>query len=1217
MDISPTASSSHAPNNRSQGNSSQRHHKNTNVHERQHKHKQQLLKTSNVSIPTSSRKQKRIGSGFKRVERFNYAKALLRSDHELEKLSRKIRSEINESELFELAQAAEMAAESGVANFSGRPSTFGSNQEKKKLANTTTTATATTTTTANTASNTELQSQSTDATTDSKSGVGDKATATIAATHHTSSRQIYSASHSSRSLQLQVNDTDTNETLLDHARAAAAAVVVGAAPPVQQLRTTRTNQRKPGRRSMRIASLRDVNEVIPQWKELHGHMRTHLYREKVDASVLVFSETETTASPSPNAVAAAAATSNNNNTYTNANNPSLGNNNSNDNTDPKPHNKSFFDRIARINSSLLPKFRSINKTPEKTVSQSESRDHHPHDSTSDSSSKPQETSTNAVPSVGGLSSTFPPHLSSGKKDPCRTLPPSVSGRPEIANGVNSGSSQIRSCPRKLESENDHHALLMPRFPDRPGSFATEALQVTKNSNGSPRRPGYGSPKIDRCNIGNPADTMFIPSSENSILGSPRDYRDASKPEKQIDYSPERKIPSSTVLLEHALTYSVSPLINQSSSRDFHSQFSRPSSPLSPSPSTPNSSVIPRRKDLGFSTPAHLRIIKRLHRNVGDEKKPKGMGNLEQSKSEDLQQVKNQDDACIATPATAAYSEFEPNSIVVENPSPRQAYVMTSPSLKEIETEHLAIPTIQLSKSDSNLHKNSRKFVRRRIRTQWQHGTRSSVDSPTTPTDSISKIVLKAREETTDFVCCETSSSIIDPVLESSRDESEDEESISKENKDLLTPSKLMSYIDPPHHRGTSIPRPIQSEALVSGEEHIARDNSVRKIQYAEAAEEKKSYDSSTSSFDSSTLQDHGNETSFDSKSPHSSLNLFPAPTDEKKEDDLITRSTPTIIDQKIVFLEPKTNNIATDASFNKTGPVSNLRNRAEKWELIPRTKSVDQEPLVAGRAIEAIDSNFAVGTVDNMSSNPIHKDSGSVARNHTRDANTVDNTYVCHSMSPTDSKFKAAVQKVQGVLSQLTLGSPKSQLELEDWKSDADNKEFLRNYFYCAKAENDNQPQDEPTNVDTTEAFDSSGNFRERLACTVPCNGRESPCYMFGIDTMCGRLVDLLPNEVNISSITKNQERHSTRGVPSLATSRDRASSISMGQIQRNLDPGHGIDFNRHHDQGTWLGTFQRVASERFNIQFQSDENELERSNHPFTPPCLSRRVLTTRSDSR
>jgi len=119
MDISPTASSSHAPNNRSQGNSSQRHHKNTNVHERQHKHKQQLLKTSNVSIPTSSRKQKRIGSGFKRVERFNYAKALLRSDHELEKLSRKIRSEINESELFELAQAAEMLRSRGSPTFPG------------------------------------------------------------------------------------------------------------------------------------------------------------------------------------------------------------------------------------------------------------------------------------------------------------------------------------------------------------------------------------------------------------------------------------------------------------------------------------------------------------------------------------------------------------------------------------------------------------------------------------------------------------------------------------------------------------------------------------------------------------------------------------------------------------------------------------------------------------------------------------------------------------------------------------------------------------------------------------------------------------------------------------------------------------------------------------------------------------------------------------------
>ena len=61
-------------------------------------------------------------------ERHNYAKALLCSDRELEKLSRKIRTEIQLSEMLELAVEAECAANAGLPSFSAKSSTFGSEE---------------------------------------------------------------------------------------------------------------------------------------------------------------------------------------------------------------------------------------------------------------------------------------------------------------------------------------------------------------------------------------------------------------------------------------------------------------------------------------------------------------------------------------------------------------------------------------------------------------------------------------------------------------------------------------------------------------------------------------------------------------------------------------------------------------------------------------------------------------------------------------------------------------------------------------------------------------------------------------------------------------------------------------------------------------------------------------------------------------------------------
>lgn len=136
-------------------------------------------------------------------ERSNYAKALLRSDTELDKLSRKIRLEIQQSEMLELAIEAERAANAGFLSFSARPSTFGLDP---------------------------LQ-------------VG----------------------HDRNLWQTSTFSQQPNPTLL--------------------LRT-------PSEKMLKPCELRNVTEVIPRWKHLHSHVRTHLFRRKVHEAALVFSEKE-------------------------------------------------------------------------------------------------------------------------------------------------------------------------------------------------------------------------------------------------------------------------------------------------------------------------------------------------------------------------------------------------------------------------------------------------------------------------------------------------------------------------------------------------------------------------------------------------------------------------------------------------------------------------------------------------------------------------------------------------------------------------------------------------------------------------------------------------------------------------------------------------------------------------------------------------------------
>lgn len=126
-------------------------------------------------------------------ESFNYAKALLESDKELERLAEKICSDITDSEMLEVAFLAEKAAAEGMETFSSQPYTFGG---------------------------------------------GDP---------------IPLKRHASFSEGTSVFPTLNSNTVKIKAR-----------------------------------DLRHVSEVIPDFAELHSHMRTHLFRQNVEEKTLVY-----------------------------------------------------------------------------------------------------------------------------------------------------------------------------------------------------------------------------------------------------------------------------------------------------------------------------------------------------------------------------------------------------------------------------------------------------------------------------------------------------------------------------------------------------------------------------------------------------------------------------------------------------------------------------------------------------------------------------------------------------------------------------------------------------------------------------------------------------------------------------------------------------------------------------------------------------------------
>ncbi len=1122
------------------------------------------LRTSDVNLPTRSRVSS-FRTASPGVERFNYAKALLRSDHELEKLSRKIRSEINESELFELAQAAEKAADLGVDNFTGRASTFEGELRRQRQ------------------DELEKRTNGLPPTNNRKQVTGSNMT--MHSNLAKIPRSMPARIRKSKPREVKGKELDDNgknaiagldQSLLDHARAAAAAVAVSA--PAVQLQTSARKliRKEPQRRSMGIDSLRDVNEVIPRWKELHGHMRTHFYRANVETNSLFFCETKTLSPPS---------------------------NNISDKVETKEkrtsanheRRKSFFGNLTGM--KLLPDFRP-KESPQNEALNNQSRG----DSNELRGDEEGQSDTLQIGNCGSiLSSRIPPKKEDFGKiqssDHC--VPQELVDRDEKKEFKNQSFIQEANADDLQGHLQGQVTSLTPRLPERSESFDREVLQITKEMPPSPERQGNVE---SHDGDGNDSDTNSDTDSDsddnqnyenqrvkNSALGSSSGYQNGYTDSASTLSVPKGGRESSISSPKYEPLSPVSPshnsVLGQSSPR-----FGAHSSATAPS--TPKSNVVPRRKDSGFSTPAHLRIIKRLH-SVSSDNVSANTDCLDDPKPEAFEGSKLEDDLYISTPATGVYSQFEPNSIVQNSSGRSPEHLLAAPpSLEYAETNHLAIPTIQSLKSGNEPQKFPHHFSRRNVRTHSKSGSGYTNNSSTSPTTPVQSMSLSSSKEKMDGN--EDLSSGISNQSESGNDDDANGDSRSSSS------SNIIGYINPPHEVAAS--QSSNGISLASGMQDNTSEKSTQNVQCDKGIDEKKECDSETSTLNLNPYMDKEKEQSVN----RYVLGLPRMPNVEESEGQIRRKQSLSPDGEGEATSLHGKKNCDLQCSPLENQFVSDLRKRIKKPKNGSSAKSPDKKPAAnSPLAIETIDSNYTAESKDFISTHAIRNDDRS---NQAKDLRNLETSSVCHSIPQTEVSFKTAVQTVQGVavqtvqevFSHLSLGSPRNELETKELQSERENKEFLSNYFYCSKS-----VMGQNLRLSSVEDFNVSETDVERLVCVEPCNARESPCYLFGIDTMCGGLIDLLPNDGK-----REQLRHDTQGDLSRTPTRDRTSSISTGQIHRNRLNSHtGANSYQERDEGNWLEMFQKAASERLNLQFQTEENELEKSKHPYTPPFLSRRL--------
>mmetsp|Transcript_15358 Transcript_15358/g.31844 ORF Transcript_15358/g.31844 Transcript_15358/m.31844 type:complete len:462 (+) Transcript_15358:1-1386(+) len=413
-------------------------------------------------------------------------------------------------------------------------------------------------------------------------------------------------------------------------------------------------------------------------------------------------------------------------------------------------------------------------------------------------------------------------------------------------------------------------------------------------------------------------------------------------------------------------------------------------------------------------------------------------------------------------------------------------------------------------------------------------------------------------------------------------------------------SNIIGYINPLHEVAAS--QLSNGISMASRMQDNTSEKSTQNVKCDKGIDEKKECDSETSTLNLNPYMDKEKEQSVN----RYVLGLPRMPNMEESEGQIRTKQSLSPDGEGETTSLHGKKNCDLQCSPLENQFVSDLRKRITKPNNGSSANPLDKKPAAnSPLAIETIDSNYTAESKDFVSTHSIRNDDGS---NQANDLRNLETSSVCHSIPQTEVSFKAAVQTVQGVavqtvqevFSHLSLGSPRNELETKELQSERENKEFLSNYFYCSKS-----VMGQNLRLSSVEDFNVSETDVDRLVCVEPCNARESPCYLFGIDTMCGGLIDLLPNDGK-----REQLRQDTQGDLSRTPTRDRTSSISTGHIHRNrLNSHKGANSYQERDEGTWLEMFQKAASERLNLQFQTEENELEKSKHPYTPPFLSRRL--------
>ena len=604
----------------------------------------------------------------RRMERYNYAKALLLSDDELERFSQKIRSEINESEMFELAQAAEKAAADGETHFRGRASTFGSIEHAMSAGQPT-------------------------ATTFSRS-IDQPSLA---------STEIQKITKNVRSVSAALGDLVTlttpqrTRTESEPNGDSIGAVNLSLPGNLKNQKTHLSFLAEPGKRSMKVKALRNINEVIPKWKELHGHLRTHLHRERVTDMQLFF---DMDTSEDVHAKSSCRFPTL----------PMIGRHNKSrsdidqlfpsENVDGAQEithrrSRSWVEDIADIALPALGQAHALNRSlasfGDAAIALASFDD-----TSTDRSDKAEESIEQSEDEE--QKNSFVPKMS-GFHDEIDTLTTPV---PLIPTG-----STLQDTARTIEPS------LLARLPRRKDVFEVLEPPISANQ------------KVDDCSRDIYSSTY---SSENVHQSTKEDPAESSEPSCPPVSSGGNPVGEEQELIgaymkssEDIASLSLfddddesscpeSPLLGQNPKTSTHQSISSETSFI---PQTP---AVNREKNSGhvraaslFSTPAHLRIIKGLYRNDRNvPNDPTSSSPVASAQEAKRQQTESQ----TATPAVS-FGPIEPNSIVAHSPDVPRVSNLTrrtrSSRLHDDDASYLALPSINGTSSYMLQQKNENNF----------------------------------------------------------------------------------------------------------------------------------------------------------------------------------------------------------------------------------------------------------------------------------------------------------------------------------------------------------------------------------------------------------------------------------------------------------------------------------------------------------------------------